>query len=44
METARQLPVPKWMYFTMANLGMAIGAAQNVALFHVAARPNAKPN
>jgi NAD(P)H-dependent FMN reductase len=43
LEMARRLSVPEWMYFAMANLGMAIGAAQNGALFHVAARPNAKP-
>jgi len=40
MERARKLPIPAWLYFAIANFGMAIGAASNGALFKVAARPN----
>lgn len=41
---ARVLPVPEWAYFTVANIGMALGAAKNGALHKVAARPNGVKN
>ncbi len=35
----RKLPIPKWLYFTLGNLGMVIEAAKNGNLFRIGARP-----
>jgi hypothetical protein len=35
----RKAPIPEWAYFTMANLGMALGAAKYGNLFKIGAKP-----